>query len=209
MEQLSQSILHIDDHLGLARALDKEISSVRNYNFFNAQDGDEALAILKQNKEISLVILDLDLKDKNGLDLIPYLRKENPSLKILVYSTYTEVVYIEDSKKLGVQGYVSKDLDLKELLTAIDLILDGKEYFPQKIELDSDEDLYFKIYKSLTPKEKEIFAYTIQLKDSKEIADLLGKSEKTINNHKSIIFEKFYVNNTLGLLRCAKILGML
>lgn len=96
MEQLSQSILHIDDHLGLARALDKEISSVRNYNFFNAQDGDEALAILKQNKEISLVILDLDLKDKNGLDLIPYLRKENPSLKILVYSTYTEVVYIED-----------------------------------------------------------------------------------------------------------------
>lgn len=201
-------ILHIDDHFGLAKALDNEIKNENNFDFFNAHDEEEAISILKKNNKISLVILDLDLKGKSGLDLIPALKNENPDLKILVYSAFTEAIHIEESKKCGVQGYVSKDLDLGELIKAIYSLLNGEEYFPKESNDENDESTYFKIYKSLTSREKEIFTYIVQFKTTKEIAEILGKSEKTISNQKLTIFGKFFVNNTLNLLKCAKILGM-
>lgn len=220
-------ILFIDDHAGLRDGISMILSKKNDsYCFMNTDKKSDALKILSENPDIQLAIVDINLSGENGLDLIPSFRKIIPELKIIVFTMFDDLLHVENALKKNIQGYVTKDASIDDIDEAIKCVSEGKLYY-NKVATgmmhtmlnedssalqNSDEmqmnDL-FERYKSLTKKEQEVFMYLAQEKDIYEIADLLGKSEKTVTNQKSIIYQKMNIADRLDVLRMAKKLGVI
>lgn len=224
--QLQLNILFVDDHSGLIRSLGATLKNKNSaFDFFYANTKNEALEILCKN-EIQILVLDLNLNMENGLDFIDDFKKVSPNLKILVFTMYNDFCHIEKAYKLKVQGYITKDCEIEEFEQALLQVAEGGIYFSKSANefvypsllnfmdkketvTDSETKKYFSIYKSLTPKEKEVFELSATLKNPKEIADALGKKERTIQNQKNSIFGKFHISTNTELLKIARILGFI
>ena len=228
-EQRLQSqlkILFLDDHAGLRDSLGAFLSNKNpNLKFFYAGNKEDALKVLSENPDIKNAIIDINLNGINSLDLIPAFRNQTADLNIIVYSMFNDVLHIEQALKKNIQGFISKDASLKEVEKAIQVVADGNIYYNKatrdimtsilnidKTENNQNESVYasaFNNYRTLSQKEKNLFELLAQQKDVTEIAKILGKAEKTINNQTSIIYQKLNIHNRLELLKIAKILGVI
>jgi DNA-binding NarL/FixJ family response regulator len=151
--------------------------------------------------EIDLLITDISMPDVNGIELVNAIRKEDEYLKILVASSFEQMI----SKK-NINGYIQKNADKKDFETAIkQVVLEEKNYFP-KLNLPSEK---FFDKKLLTKREKEITLLITQEKTVDEIADLLFLSRLTVETHKKNIFLKLGVKTNAGLVKKAMILGII
>lgn len=151
--------------------------------------------------EIDLLITDISMPDVNGIELVNAIRKEDEYLKILVASSFEQMI----SKK-NINGYIQKNADKKDFETAIkQVVLEEKNYFP-KLNLPSKN---FFDKKLLTKREKEITLLITQEKTVDEIADLLFLSRLTVETHKKNIFLKLGVKTNAGLVKKAMILGII
>ena len=147
-----------------------------------------------------LVIADITLKDKSGIDLVEYLTGHYPSLPILVISMHDESLYAERVLKAGALGYITKQAMTNNVIFAIRRVLDGKRYV-------SDDMMDMLIGKMVTPgnggktsplrpidalsnRELEVFQLIGRGYKRKEIADLLHLSVKTIGTHRESIKKK-------------------
>lgn len=220
-------ILFVDDHSGLRDGisflLSKENSDLQ---FYNASTKDEALEILKNNSDIKNAILDININGESGLNFIDEFRVLVPDLNIIIYTMYSDMLHIEAALKKNIQGYITKDCEVQEIEKAIQFVSCGSIYYNKAakevmLSLISKnnnnktdyEELHvqelFENYKTFTPKEQEVFLLLAQEKNTDEIAELLGKSEKTVINQKSIIYQKLGIKDRLELLRAARKLGVI
>ncbi len=225
---LPLKILFVDDHIGVRDAIITSLTQNNNdLDFFVATNKEESLEVINSIPEISTAIMDLNLNGVNGLDVVNELRKINPNLNVLVYSMYNDPIHIEQALGNDVQGFLSKDATIDELRKAIVLVAAGNMYFNtqaktvMKIMLSknpgskiksasekNNEQVYL-AYSELTQKEKDVFYYLAQKKDPPEIAAILGKSEKTVINQKSIIYSKMNLRDRLDLMEKARALGLI
>ncbi len=223
---LPLKILFVDDHIGVRDAIITSLTQNKNdFDFSVATNKEESLEIIKSNSEISTVIMDLNLNGTNGLDVANELRKIKPNLNVLVYSMYNDPLHIEQALTNDVQGFISKDVTIDELKNAIISVAAGSMYFNtqskniMKIMLSKKSDIndslsktsnqIYILYSALTQKEKDVFYYLAQKKDPPEIANILGKSQKTVINQKSIIYSKMDIRDRLDLLEKARALGLI
>ncbi len=219
-------ILFLDDHAGLRDGLGAFLSNKNpNLQFLYAGNGGEALSVLAENPDIKNAIIDINLNGVNGLDLVSDFRKQTPDLNIIVYSMFNDALHIEQALKKNIQGYIAKDASLDEVEKAILYVSGGGIYYNKTtrdimtslFKTDStqtahNESVYavaFDNYRTLTQKEKNLFELLAQQKEVPEIAAILGKAEKTINNQISLIYQKMNVHNRLELLKIAKIVGVI
>jgi len=219
-------ILFIDDHPGLRDGLAYLLSQKNpDFKFITARTGEEALQKLSEDEEIQTVILDLNLDGTNGLSLLPKLRENRPSIKVLVYTMYSDPLHIEAAIKADIQGYVTKDIDIEEFEKAIESISKGNNYYNKaassvihsllfkgnrnSAEIEDKASLCFQNYKTLTKKEQETFLFLAQKMETFEIAEKLGKSEKTVINQRAIIYQKMNLKDRLELVEAAKLLGVI
>ena len=225
--QSQLKILFVDDHSGLRDGisflLSKENSDLQ---FYNASTKNEALEILKNNKDIKNAILDININGESGLNFIDEFRMLVPKLNIIIYTMYSDMLHIEAALKKNIQGYITKDCEVQEIEKAIQFVSGGSMYY-NKAAKEVMQSLLFKNnhnnadyeelriqelfenYKTFTPKEQEVFLLLAQEKNTDEIADILGKSEKTVINQKSIIYQKLGIKDRLELLRAARKLGVI
>lgn len=138
-------------------------------------------------------ILDLSMPGMNGLEVLEKVRLQNKTIKIIIYTMYTETTLFDKAVKLGVNGYILKEFAMQELETCLDTLKYKDEWFSPKL----NEKLIFKESDTaqekiliLTPAERKIVSLIAQEKNSKQIADLLFISEKTVENHRSNIIKK-------------------
>lgn len=171
------------------------------------------------------MILDINLDNENGLELIPELRKIIPDLKVLVYTMYSDVLHIEMALKANIQGYITKDVKIDELAKALFTINEGGIYYNKRASqlmhsmiykgtaiLDDDFSQSVSLinnYKTLTKKEQEIFMLLAQGNSTLQIAESLRKAEKTVINQRSTIYSKMNLKDRLDLLNAARILGVI
>lgn len=219
-------ILFLDDHAGLRDSLGAILSSKNSdLHFFYAGNKEEALKVLQENPDMKNAIIDINLNGANGLDLIPVFRKQTPDLNVIVYSMFSDVLHIEQALKKNIQGFISKDASLDEVEKAILHVSAGSIYYNKitrdimvsmfnadKGENNKTESVYsiaFDNYRALSQKEKNLFELIAQQKEVPEIAKILGRAEKTINNQTSIIYQKLNIHSRLELLKMAKILGVI
>ena len=220
-------ILFIDDHSGLRDGISMILSKRNsNYNFFNTEKKADALQILSNNKDIGVAVVDINLAGENGLEMIQDFRKIIPDLKIIVFTMFDDLLHVEDALKKNIQGYVTKDATIDELEEAICLVSEGKLFYNKvatemmhsiihkdtsAFQNSEEQDMteLFNRYKTLTQKEQEVFMYLAQEKDIYEISKILGKSDKTVANQKSLIYQKMNIADRLDVIRMAKKLGVI
>jgi len=169
----------------------------------------ELISVLEQEDSVDLLILDLNLGDKSGIDTISQLHQAYPSLKILVLSMYPQDFYALQSIQAGAYGYVSKESMTDELQNAIASIIDGKKYLHQDIldtmPLDTDLD-NIKLQnplESLSSREYEVFMLISEGLTYKEISEKLGLSPKTVSTYRTRILDKLSLSNTNQLIQFA------
>lgn len=162
-------------------------------------DGDECLEKLS-NVMPDLLLLDINMPNKNGVEVLAEIRKKNLPIKVLMLTVHNEVDYLIKAIDIGVDGYIVKDSGSSELKKAINSIMSGENYIQPNlipalnkrlVARDSDKD---KI-DLLTSREMEVLIQVANGMFNKEIANLLGISERTVKNHVSNIFKKIDVND--------------
>jgi DNA-binding NarL/FixJ family response regulator len=169
-----------------------------------AGNGNDAL-ILFQNGSFDIMLLDISLPDRNGLEVLQTVKEKWPSTNVLVLSMHPQEQYALRALKLGASGYLTKDTASEELLVAVKKVSEGGKYISQALA----ENLAFHInddknnqkHDKLSAREFEIMIRLANGKSLQEIASELFISNKTVSTYRSRIMEKMGLNKNTELTR--------
>ena len=167
------------------------------------------LAAIEQSRLLNpdIVVMDLSMPELGGLEASAEILKENPKVKILILSMYSNEAYVRKAFEVGAKGYILKNAIEVDLTRAIMALAEGGSYMSpgisdlviQTLKAGSFQDTSKDPYERLTLREKEVFQLIAQGKSNKEIATLLGISVNTVAVHRAHVME------TLGLHRAAEV----
>ncbi len=198
-------ILLADDHaliLGGIRALLKEIEGVTIVA--EANNGRDAVALARAEKP-NLVIMDISMKELNGIEATAQILAEVPETRVLILSMHTTEDFVRRALKAGAAGYLVKDSAPLELRMAIEAIMRGELYISSRVSrhlvsgmVDGAGQGKSSI-DSLTPRQREILQLVAEGKSTKEIAFVLEVSIKTIETHRSALMERLAIHDIAGL----------
>ncbi len=169
-------------------------------------DGHEGLALARQLKP-DILILDILLPGISGLEVLRQLHDKQPDLKVLVFSGKSEKQLARGMLSLGVRGFVPKSARLSELRQAVDAVAAGDTWFSESFQKamadaliapESDVDAKGS---TLTEREKEIAVLLAKSNSSKEVAQKLDISAKTVENHRTNLMRKLGVHDVAGVIR--------
>ena len=202
------NVVIADDHeivrAGLRRILniDKRIQIVGE-----AVDGESALKLIEENLP-HVALLDIHMPVLDGIEVAKVVCEKHPEIVVIMLTAYEDYKHVEEALKVGADGYLSKDISPSFLIDAIYRSLLGERVFSKSILRVLENPLlsHQEIENSnvtITPREQEILNYLAQGKTSKEIADILGISIRTVQNHRSNIMQKLGIKTAAGLVRFA------
>jgi DNA-binding NarL/FixJ family response regulator len=172
------------------------------------QDGRDVIDSVR-NKKPDLLLLDLSMPHRNGLDLLPELVKAFPNLKVLIVTMHVDRAMADAAMLAGAHGFIPKEASADELNDAIQQVLQGKRYISPKIPRHTVRDgsaMLDPALDRLTPRHKQILRSIGEGKTSQQIADDLGVSAKTIEFHRASIRRALGITNEVGLLKYALML---
>jgi len=158
-----------------------------------ASSGREALQQL-QAERWDLLILDINMPDRSGIDILRHVRATHADTRILVLSGFPERQYAVNVLRAGASGYVNKEMAPEELLLAVRAVLQGRRYVTPALaellvnELDADHER--PAHTQLSEREFQIFCKLATGRAATDIADELCISVKTVSTYRSRIFEK-------------------
>lgn len=170
-------------------------------HFYSTQDI-QGIEKMVGNNNIDIVLMDINLgslSDKDGLEIASNLLKSSPMLKIIVLTGYDLPVYRHEAKKIGISGFLNKNISPDDLISSLICVSHGNACFPFENEEIIIEDL--------TSMEKKILQLISNGKKRKCVADELYMSERTISNHLQHIFEKLDVSSAVEAVTKAIQLG--
>jgi DNA-binding NarL/FixJ family response regulator len=198
------NILIVDDHAIVRAGLRRLLKGLFEGEVLEAATGREALA-LARTRSLDLVLLDMNLPELGGLELLSRLATVKPTLSVLVLSMHAEPLYVTRAMEAGARGYVSKNVAPDELVTAIKQVAAGGRYIEvelaQALVLDAAPAI--EALEQLTPRDLEIIRLLARGRSLSEIADALGLGYKTIANTCTHIKAKLGVDRTADLVRLA------
>jgi two-component system, NarL family, invasion response regulator UvrY len=195
-------ILIIDDHLVVREGLCRLLSPVLDISVQEATSTRDALIAFRKDRP-DLVLLDLNLPNSSGLELLKRLILEDKEARILVFSMHAEPIYAVHALKAGARGYVSKSAPVEELLTAVRCVADGGQYIEPEIAFNIVQTRHLgnDPFQELTTRETDIMRLLGEGKDLRTIAEQLGVTYKTIANACTVIKGKLGVQRTADLIR--------
>jgi len=203
-------ILIADDHPLFKAGVKQTLLQKKNYEIFEAEDGNEALNMIKK-LEPEIAIIDLQMPGKTGLEILENLFELPNSTKVILLTMHKNVNYFYQAVSLGVKGYLLKETAVDELLIAVNLVSNGKVFISKRLEKQieaekkdrSETKLLIEAINSLTKTEKEIMKLVADWKSNHEIANLLFNSVRTIENHRANITDKLNLHGTHSLIKFA------
>ncbi len=199
-------ILIVDDHAILRRGIqeileDEGVASQTG----EAGDGQQTLQLLR-SQPWDLVLLDINLPGRGGVEILAQIRREFPKLPVLIVSAHSEEQYALRMIRSGAQGYLTKESAPDELVNAVRTIAAGRRYFsPLVTELLADQlnqpqaSDQTPLHKLLTNKEFEVFIALAGGTRIHEIADSTNRSPKTISSYRSRILKKMHARSNADL----------
>ena len=165
---------------------------------------DDAVEMIK-DKRPDIVLLDINLDRKSGMDAIPVIRKYSPGTRVIVVSMHNQIAYVKHVMNLGAKGYVTKNSSEEEMIKAVTIVTNGDEYICVEIQemmvkqLLHDEPKNTSI-ENLSMREIEILKNLKQGLTSKEIAATLHISVRTVETHRHNVLKKLELKNTAALI---------
>lgn len=193
-----------DDHNLFLEGLLSMLTSERDMEVMAiANDGKELLELLHKNKP-DVVLLDINMPGMNGIEAARILKRQYPSIKLVMLSTYNEEHLVEKAKTFGAHGYLLKNANKEELMQAIRQVNQGQRCFPVKKIVEptrfSEIDPFLQQF-NLTRREMELLQLIKQDLTNQQIADQLHLSIYTVETHRKNIMQKLKLKKTVELTR--------
>lgn len=201
-----------EDHEIFAKLMAESLEEEPQFHVkINAQNGQELLDRMA-NEEIDVIILDLDMPILDGRDALTIIRKKfNEDIKIIILSMHYEELYIRKYLKSGANAYLGKGCHYETLVECIEEVHQSGIFFHDKVspklieELLNDESTTFRVLKGEPLSKTEIQVLKLLCKglSSLKIAELLGRSSRTIDNHRYRMMKKLGIHNSMELMEYA------
>ncbi|MFA5110803.1 MAG: response regulator transcription factor [Desulfobaccales bacterium] len=203
------NIVLAEDHILVREGIKKIIEGFAGLKVVGeVGDGSELLDLLKR-LTVDMAILDITMPSLPGIEATREIKKAYPGVKVLILTMHKKKEYLNNAIAAGVDGYLLKEDAPKELLNAIDKIRQGMIYVSPLLSSDL-ANLYVRSQRQkaedsepLSPREIEIIKLIAEGKSSKEIAEILFLSFRTIQNHRSKIMKKLNLKKNTDLVKYA------
>ena len=204
---MKYEVLVVDDHAIIRDGLKKILADTDDLIVAGeASNGNAALEKVRE-RDWDLLVLDISMPGRNGLELIKLIKTERPKLPILIFSMHHEEQYAVRAIRAGASGYLSKEGDTELLLPAIRKVAAGGAFISPKLaELlatDVLHDTHEQPHTLLSNREYEVFTRIVRGISLTAIAEELSLSIKTVSTHKSHILAKMEMTSQVELVRYA------
>ncbi len=201
-------VLVADDHEliidGFVTVIENYDASIKCYRATNKFELFETL----ESVSVDMLFQDVMFGKNDARSFVKEIKEKYPELKIIIISTLEDKNTVETLLKQGVDGYLAKSDSSNEIISALKAVSEGKTFISNNLKKQGTTSLR-KNTIILTPREKEVLSLILQEKTTKEIADKVCLSEKTVENHRANLFIKFGVKNLAGLVKQAILEGFL
>ena len=196
-------VLIADDHTIVREGLKKILSNVPEVESIEeAGNGQEVINMVAKTK-FDIIILDISMPGKSGLEVLKELKQKNPKLTVLILSVQPEEQYAIRALKSGASGYISKSSASDELVNAIRTVHAGGKYITQEIAekliYEIEDDTVTPAHEKLSDREYQVMCMISSGKTIREIADYLCLSVKTVSTYRVRILEKMKLKNNSEL----------
>ena len=200
-------ILIADDHAVVRQGLKQIIADEADMQIVGeAEKASEVLNFVRQ-EDLNVIILDITMPGKSGLDLLPEIRNLRPMIKILILSMHAEEQFAIRALKSGASGYITKQSAPTELVKAIRKVNSGGKYISQSIAEQLaffvSDDTNKPLHQRLSDREFQVMRMIAEGKTLREIADELFISDKTVGTYRTRIMEKMNMSRNAELIRYA------
>jgi len=191
----------VDDH----QMIREGIKQLLEFNgdikvVYEAENGDDCLKYLENNKDIDIVLLDINMPVLDGIATLSQIRARKYKVKVLMLTVHNEVEYLVKATDIGCEGYILKDAGSEELRAAIMAVNNGENYIQAKLVTELNNYLIHKNsdldkLRNLTKREMDVLKLVAKGEFNKDIANKLDISERTVKNHIFNIFKKIDVSD--------------
>lgn len=194
-------IIIADDHMMIREGLKQLLELDGTMKVIaEANDGEECLNLLNKKIHPDILLLDINMPKKNGIEVLEYIKQNKIPVKVLILTVHNEVEYLLKAVDIGIDGYLLKDSSYDELKEAIDVVISGNSYIqpsllPALNESMEDYALDKERIECLTKRELDVLRLISEGCSNKKISDELTISERTVKNHISHIFRKINVED--------------
>jgi DNA-binding NarL/FixJ family response regulator len=196
-----------DDHTILREGLKQVLLAAGDMEVMGeAGDGPQTLQAIRSN-DCDVLILDMSMPGRSGMDLIKQIKAEKPRVRILVLSMHAEQQYAVRAIKSGASGYLTKDSASTQLVTAIRRVAAGGAFISaevaEQLALGAMPNAERPLHSSLSDREFQVFRMLVAGATVSDIAERLNLSSKTVSTHKARLLEKLNLSNQTELVHYA------
>jgi len=200
-----------DDHLLMREGLCSLLKSEDRFSIVGEADNGQQAVELARKLMPHLVVMDVSMPDLNGIEATRQILDENPNIKIVALSGHSNMVFVREILEAGASAYVLKSRAYEDLIRAVDEVMAGRKYLTPDIasgvvseyvemSSSSQKDPAFVM---LTPRERQVLQQLAEGRSTKEMADTLSVSVKTVETHRRNIMEKLDLHSVAELTKYA------
>jgi DNA-binding NarL/FixJ family response regulator len=211
--QTKIKVVIVDDHGLLRQGLESLLRDTPDIEMLKCYASGEEAINLPDDLHPDVFLMDIVMSGMNGIEATRWIKEQNPSTKVILLSSEVNKDFITEGVVVGIDGYLPKNADKEQLLTAIRTVVRGEKFFSPEVKALVFQDFYLqktegkglptKKSSELTKRENEVLVLIASGKSLKVIADELFISIKTVETHKLHIQEKLGFSNTAQLVKYA------
>jgi DNA-binding NarL/FixJ family response regulator len=199
---MKTKIFIVDDHYMVIEGIKSMLQSEPQIEWAgHAYDAASCLSFLKLHTT-DVILMDINLPDKNGIDLCKEVMQKYPNVRVIGLSTFNQLSFISKMLDNGAMGYLLKNASKAEILTAIDTVMKRRQYLSleasEMVKKNEVEDA-----PTLTRREIEVLQLIAEGYTNAEMSEKLFVSTTTIDTHRKHLLAKFHAKNTASLIRLA------
>jgi DNA-binding NarL/FixJ family response regulator len=205
----SSRVLIVDNHAMVRAGFRALLQTLENIEVVDeAGDGREALRLVALHQP-TIVLMDIAMPEMNGLEATIRMKKEFPDVRVIILSMHANEEYVYQALRAGAMGYLLKDGGTSELELAIRAIAHGETYLSPTVSKHVITDYMRRVstesnpMEQLTPRQREILKLVAEGKSTKEIAELLYISVKTVETHRMQLMDRLDIHDIAGLVHYA------
>ena len=205
---MSIKIAITDDHQLVLQGIKSMLSDTEEVSvvagFSNAEQTLKDLA----SSKAEVLLLDINLPDLDGISLSKKLLEQQPELKIIALTNFEDLSFVKRMLKNGVHGYLLKNTDKLELISALKAVLSGEIYVQKDLQRrlllnDTKSNSKNRLIPKLTRREQEVLQAIAEELTTKEISEKLFISPKTVETHRMNLMSKLGAKNSVGIIKIA------
>jgi RNA polymerase sigma factor (sigma-70 family) len=206
-------ILIADDHALVRAGIRALVEKIKGVTVVGeAGRGSEAKELMTELKP-DLVLLDITMPDGNGFDVLLHAKKNFPQMRVIVLTVHEAGEYAIRALREGAAGFLPKSAASTELEQAIDTVMKGESYISletsRKAMLEVGKGTKRDLLENLSPRQREVLQLIAEGQTTKQIAQSLEISVKTVETHRSQLMERLGIHDVAGLVRYAIIVGLI